>query len=118
MTHTRSSRKNTKTSQRTGLTVEEKLHELEKLWGYAEVTRVLIVVTGERKYCVRNYSGSLIDEMWALQGLPGNPGAQRKIEITGTTREAAIHTAYRTMKPRLEAHLRKRKSRNGNGSPD
>lgn len=101
MRNSTSSRKRIKTSVRPGPTIEEKLHALEKLWGYVEATRVLLVASGERKYCVRNYSGSLIDEMWALKGLPGNPRAKRKIEITGRTREEAIRRAYRTMKPFL-----------------
>lgn len=83
-----------KTPKRVRLTREEKLREIEKAWGYAEVTRVLYLATGERRYCVRNYSGSLIDQMWALRGLPGNPKATKKIEITGPTEEGAVTTAY------------------------
>jgi len=83
-----------KPPKRVRLTREEKLREIEKAWGYAEVTRVLYLATGERRYCVRNYSGSIIDQMWALRGLPGNPTATKKIEITGPTEEEAVTTAY------------------------
>jgi len=79
------------------MTREEKPREIEKAWGYAEVIRVLYLATGERRYCVRNYSGSIIDQMWALHGLPGNPTTTKKIEITGPTEDEAVAIAYRRM---------------------
>jgi len=96
------STKQKKTSLSARLTHEERLRQLEKAWGYVEVNRVTLVVTGERRYCARNYSGSLIDEMSTLRGLPGNPTATRKIEITGRTEREAVQAAHRIMRNRLK----------------
>ena len=97
-----------KPSRGAKLTLEERLRQLEKAWGYVEVNRVTLVVTGEQRYCVRNYSGSIVDEMSTVRGLPGNPNAARKIEITGRTEREAVQVAYRIMKNRWKQGKREK----------
>ena len=78
------------------MTLDEKLDALEKAWGYVEVSRVTIVISGWHTWLVKNYKGKPISKM-GDKGLPSNPNATTKIEYSGGDRNRVINNAYRSM---------------------
>ena len=76
------------------LTARDKLRFLSREWGYAEITRVIMALSGDRKYLVKNYRGRLPDNWNIGDPLPGNPRATKMIEVTSYSEQRALHAAY------------------------
>ena len=94
------------------MTTEEKLKALQKMWGYAEVSQARISVSGWRVWLVKNYRGKPISEMYG-EGLPGNPKATRRIEFSGSNRNATIGRAYNSTRHKLERQGKKKATSRG-----
>ena len=85
------------------MTPDQKLQELRRAWGYAEVSQIVLPLSRWRVWLVKNYAGKPIHAMNG-NGLPGNPTATRKIEYTSVDRSRALTTAYRlTFKRKTKA---------------
>ena len=89
------------------MTSQEKLKALQKAWGHAEISQATIKISGWRVWLVKNYQGRPIPEM-DDKGLPGNPGATRKIEFSGFNRNETIGRAYRSTMLKLEKEGKKK----------
>ena len=76
------------------MTPDQKLEELGKAWGYAEVSEIVLPLSHWRVWLVKNYAGKPIHAMNG-NGLPGNPTATRKIEYASVDKSRALTTAYR-----------------------
>ena len=72
----------------------DKLKFLSREWGYAEVTKALLALSGDERYLVKNYKGRLPTHWIPGEPLPGNPRTTVAIELTGFTEQRAIHAAY------------------------
>jgi hypothetical protein len=76
------------------LTSEDKLRFLSREWGYAEITKVILALSGDQKFLVKNYRGKLPADWNTGDPLPGNPRATRMIEVTAYSEQRALHAAY------------------------
>jgi hypothetical protein len=81
-------------------TLEEKLKFLSREWGFAEVTRVTMALSGDQKFIVKNYRGELPTDWERGDPLRGNPRATKVIERSGNTLSDAVTMAYSKMKQR------------------
>jgi hypothetical protein len=82
------------------MTIDEKPKALKKAWGYAEVSRATLRISDWRVWLVKNYKGEPISEMHGAR-LPGNRGANKKIEFSGSSRSITIDRAYRSTMHKL-----------------